>query len=292
MSQPPLDAFAGLLAELIEVGRVSRSRISARARRKLAPLFVAEALIEERSGAGLAIIVDKPEVLTRFAAHQYPNGLMATTQGGFGPRTASLHGHADTKAGGGLDREVVVLRAFGDTTISLREGKVNVGALTRQLGCAAFVLDESDYPILVGTVAVVENPEFFFDFERSGVVVDAAILANGRMSARLIGWLASDALAQAQILHCGDYDPVGLDEYVRLRRAAGGRVRLYLPDNLEALFARYRNPSLVENSPAIKHKLGASDDPEVRYVLELIKRFDGGLEQEALLIGMEDTSVQ
>lgn len=283
MSQSQLDAFAGLLAEMMEVGRVPCSRVSARARRDLAPLYAANALREERSGAGQAVIVDKPEVLARYVARKYPNGLTVTTQDGFGPRTASVHGYADTKAGGGLDREVVVLRAFGDTTISFRGNVINVGALTRQLGCAAFVLDEVDYPVLVGIVAVVENPEFFFDFERSGVVADTAILASGRMSARLIGWLASNALAQAQILHCGDYDPVGLAEYVRLKRAAGERARLYLPDNLETLFARYRNPSLVENSPAIKHKLGTSNDPDVLYVLELIKRFDGGLEQEALL---------
>ncbi len=261
-----------------------RTRISARAKRELAPLYAAGALRENRSGSGLAIIVDKPEVLARYAVRKYPNGLTATAQEGIGPRTASVHGYADTKVGGSLDREVVVLRAFGDTTISLRGYEINVGVLTRQLGCVAFVLGEVDYPVLVGTVAVVENPEFFFDFERSGVVADTDILASGRMSARLIGWLASDALAQAQILHCGDYDPVGLAEYLRLKRAMSGRVRLHMPDNLEAMFARYRNHALVEDSPAIKRKLEASNDPDVRCVMELIKRFDGGLEQEALLI--------
>ncbi len=281
---PPLDPFAGLLSELIKSGRVPRSRIGKPARRRLEPLFAATALKEERSGAGAVIVVRNREVLTAFAARCYPNGLEQLDSSSAGPRAASLMAYGDTKASGeGLDREIVLVRGFGVATGTILGRTVDIGAVTREMGCAAFVLSERDRPGLEGVVALIEGPEVFLDFERTDIKADIIILYNGRISCRMIEWLASPEMAKALFLHCPDYDPVGLDEFARAKRALGDRVRLYIPENIEDLFAASRNVKIVEDNAAIKYRLAAHHNNQIQQILRLIDRYGVGLEQEAIL---------
>lgn len=282
---PPLDPFAGLLSELIETGRVPRSRIGKPARRRLEPLFAAEALKEERSGAGAVVVVRNREVLIAFVARCYPSGLeQPVLPNGAGPRAASLMAYGDTKASGeGLDREIVLVRGFGAATGTILSRTVDIGAVTREMGCAAFVLSEKDRPGLEGVVALIEGPEVFLDFERTGIKADIAILYNGRISNRMIEWLASPEMAKASFLHCPDYDPVGLDEFARAERALGDRIRLHIPENIEELFAASRNVKIIEDNAAIKYRLAANPNEEIQKVLRLIDRYGVALEQEGLL---------
>ena len=70
-----------------------------------------------------------------------------------------------------------------------------------------------------------------------------------------------------------DYDPVGLDEFTRLRERLGARVQLHVPENLAFLFKHHANGELRQSQMA-----------EVRIVLAVIEKHNAGLEQEALLI--------
>ncbi|MBZ0131033.1 MAG: hypothetical protein K8F53_00305 [Rhodocyclaceae bacterium] len=283
---PPLDPFAGLLSELIKSGRVPRSRIGKPARRRLKPLFAAEALKEERSGAGAVVVVRNREVLVAFAARCYPGGLdQPASPSDAGPRAASLMAYGDTKASGeGLDREIVLIRAFGAATGTILGRTVELGAVTREMGCAAFVLSEKDRPGFEGVMALIEGPEVFLDFERTGIKADIVILYNGRISNRMIEWLASPEMAKASFLHCPDYDPVGLDEFARVERALGDRIRLYIPEKIEELFAASRNVKIIEDNAAIKYRLAAHPNVGIQNVLRLIDRYGVGLEQEVLLL--------
>jgi hypothetical protein len=92
-------------------------------------------------------------------------------------------------------------------------------------------------------------------------------------------------MRKARVLHFGDYDPVGLDEYLRLREACPGRAELYLPQGLERLFARYSKPGLLRGTEAVLRRLRDCGLPEVRRVVDLMDRHGAGLEQEALLLG-------
>jgi hypothetical protein len=101
-----------------------------------------------------------------------------------------------------------------------------------------------------------------------------------------MGWLATTPESGVETLwHCGDYDPVGLSEYLRLRAIPqlGDRVKFYVPENLETLF-RFSKPELFD-----KQYTGAlsgwmqSDDATLRRVASLISTHSAGLEQEVLL---------
>jgi hypothetical protein len=89
-----------------------------------------------------------------------------------------------------------------------------------------------------------------------------------------------------QLLHLPDYDPVGLDEFTRLRERLGPRVQLHLPANLADLFQHHANVDLLQkpSTQLLLAKLRQSQIAEVRTVLALIEKHNAGLEQEALLI--------
>ena len=94
-------------------------------------------------------------------------------------------------------------------------------------------------------------------------------------------------MVRASILHCGDYDPVGLDDYLRVKTACPGRTTLYLPANLEDLLVRYGKKELLQSSTAVLARLRKIEDQEVRQIVRLLDQHGVGLEQEALLLGTE-----
>ena len=63
-------------------------------------------------------------------------------------------------------------------------------------------------------------------------------------------------------------------------------VALHLPSEIEARFVRFSNPELLAkaNSQAMLAQLRRSESAAVRRVVEMIDRYNAGLEQEALLI--------
>ena len=88
------------------------------------------------------------------------------------------------------------------------------------------------------------------------------------------------------LLHLPDYDPVGLSEFQRLHARLGKRVVLHLPADLETRFTKFSNRELLEkgNSQAMLVQLRRSDLSAIRRVIELMDRYNAGLEQEALLV--------
>jgi hypothetical protein len=117
-----------------------------------------------------------------------------------------------------------------------------------------------------------------------GVAAGVAVYASGRLSDLALQWLGSPELSQCRFIHCGDYDPVGLDEFLRLKKVVGDRARLHIPANLCALIATYGRPELLGDSQGVLKRLRGSADPDVRKVVEILNETGCGLEQEALLI--------
>ena len=90
--------------------------------------------------------------------------------------------------------------------------------------------------------------------ERILPTVDAALRTVGRTDQRVLAWLA--AQPDVNVTHVGDYDPVGLSEYQRVRAAFGDRAQFRVPKNLEELVARYGQVLLLEYSGAVYQHLG------------------------------------
>jgi len=158
-----------------------------------------------------------------------------------------------------------------------------VGELTAIAGGASIVLADGIVWEFAGTVATIENAETFWRYEQVLPNVDLAIFTQGRMSERKLAWLASSLMAEARYIHWGDYDPVGITEYLRLLAACPDRVQMYCPPNLEELLSKFGKPALITEQTKTLDSLRDSHDNTVQKLVTLFDRYGRGLEQELLL---------
>lgn len=286
--QTPLDAFAGLLAELTANGAVAASRVTNKARDRLTPLFSADVLVEVRAGAGRRIEVRDASTLEQFVVRHYPAGLIcdAAPVEGLDRRTQALVRYRDSKALGGLDFEIVEYRLSGVSPLMI--GGFPIGRSSANGSLGAFVLYDTrnaDREIqFSGVVATVENPTVFIRYDWAAAGVDLAIATYGRMSRRLVDWLVSESMRGARVVHFGDYDPVGLSEFCRLNALLEGRCSLFVPDQIEHLFLKYSDRELLSRSAGLLPALQQSRHVDVQRMLRLMAEYGGALEHEALLI--------
>jgi len=176
------------------------------------------------------------------------------------------------------------LRAGSQRDVLSRDGKfLPLVEWCQVANVAAIRLDDLYQWEGSGTISVVENLEVFLHFEKLGVETDLIYYAAGKLSERVLAWLSSPGLKTCQIIHFGDYDPVGIDEYLRLKRACPGRVKMYVPDDLESLMLRYGKADLLESSKSVLMRLREEKDETASKIISLMDRYNCGLEQEILL---------
>ena len=272
------DSVARVLLELIGKGYVTRSELGSRARSALEPLFDAGALKEERRGNGWRIVTANPDAVRNFIDAVYPRGLGAA-EGGL-DRTEAVATFRDSKRGANLSGEPVLIRGFSEAPLVSQKGPLDVKGVTDLSGSACFVIsDKTQWRYKGNRVALIENLEPFLRFEERFKDFDAAIYCAGRMSERFLKWLESQSF---DIVHFGDYDPVGLQEYLRLKQRYSGRVDFFVPKNLRELVRRYGKRDLLRDSTAILSGLRRQQDEIVKEVLQCLEDFGAGLEQEIL----------
>lgn len=279
------DAFARLLKRMLEDDRVPYSQVSTRSENKLRSLLDAGVVRKTRRGSGFVLEVIDAGMLRSFLQQKYPETDFPVD---VSPRARSAGSLRNAKRAGRTDREPVLLRAFRPTICQNGDVRFDLRGRTRETGATCLVLHEEESWSLSGRIAVVENLECFLHFEKMGVSVDAALYASGRLSGRVLQWLRSSAMAGCTFRHCGDYDPVGLDEYRRLRTAVGDRAQLHVPDDLRGLLGTYGRSDLIAHSSSTLQRLRTADDPDVRRVAALLDETGRGLEQEALLLRSGD----
>ncbi len=277
-------ALARVLVQLLESGSLPLSKVSARVQVDLKGLVDAEVLAVARHGAGRRYLVLQEGALQGVAERLFPEGLdAALTQAQ--SRREAVRNRRDAKAARAADTEAVLLRGMPGAVLRRGDEELEIGAWTRRAGYAALELGAGDAWDFQGLVVVVENLEPFRWVE---TVVPAllakggiAVYAGGRMSGRMLGWLARLAGEGCRVLHWGDYDPVGMDEFLRLKSACGGRAELVMLEDLEGLFQGYAKAELLSGNAAVLARLRGCGDDEVEMVVGLMDRFGGGVEQEA-----------
>lgn len=276
---------AQILIKLHKFGSVAASQLSNASKQYLRPLLETEVLVEEKKGRGLAILVNNYKALDAFIKKDFPHGLEP--------------GHTDTvtrsqavsywrnSKHGDLTSEPVFINAKKGQVLTKDSKVLPIGQLTEIAGMATFLLgeDSDNYWQFDGTIAIVENYEVFTNWQKINIPADIAIWAAGRISKRIIDWLKSQKMQICNIIHCGDYDPVGLDEFRRLDAQIGKRASLYVPSNIGDLFSKYANPLLLkkQSSSKVLERLRSYSHPEIIEVVKLIDSYNGGLEQEILL---------
>ncbi len=278
--------LAKILKRLSEQGAMPASDLSGTHRQTLNALFATEILLDVRKGRGYCVTIHKGEAFSAFIAKHCPEGLSDSDIGVLS-RTEGIAKLRNSKQGR-LNSEVVMVSAKPGQVLVRGRDQLEVGHLTEMAGVASLVLDEgkSDHWQFLGHIVSVENYANFIHWQRMGIEADIAIWTAGRISDRVIRWFKSLAMQGCTFEHSGDYDPVGLDEFLRLKKSlTGDRVTLFVPKDIEMLFERYANRTLLHNkiAAALLKRLRKSRDPEVRRIVSLMNKNNGGLEQEILL---------
>lgn len=282
------DGLIHTLARLLETGSVPWSGVSGKQRDQLRSLREAGVLTVERSGGGRRLAVQNEEVVWQFAEKKYPAGLDAARAAAKSGRDSSLPASEavahfrDAKRGAAGD-EVLLFRGAPGATVTYEGVPFRVGQLTETAGVAAVVLGSDTSISIEEPLAVVENREAFLRFEDLGTTARLACLGGGVLSTRMVEWLSALDTGTGEIIHCPDYDPVGLSDFQRLHDACGARVRLFWPDRLEALLERYGKSDLYKDNAARLDRLADASHPDIQRLLRLLHRHGQGLEQEILL---------
>ncbi|MCP4450133.1 MAG: hypothetical protein GY809_01620 [Planctomycetes bacterium] len=226
--------LAKILKRLSEQGAMPASDLSGTHRQTLNALFATEILLDVRKGRGYCVKINKGEAFSAFIAKHCPEGLSDSDIGVLS-RSEGIAKLRNSKQGR-LNSEVVMVSAKPGQVLVRGRDQLEVGHLTEMAGVASLVLDEGkpDYWKFLGHIVSVENYASFIHWRRMGIEADIAIWTGGRISDRVIRWFKSSAMQGCTFEHSGDYDPVGLDEFLRLKKAlTGDRVTLFAPMTLK-----------------------------------------------------------
>jgi hypothetical protein len=273
------------LANLLAAGALPKTACSAVLLQTLQPLIQAGVVVEERSGGGRRLAVRDAAALRQFMRRHFPNTPMGEDDTS---RMAGVVRFRDSKTFASDTPEILSVRAWVEDAL-LKAGKpAGAAGASSEHGVFAFLLN--DHYSLRGPCALVENPAVFTQFERLRLPVGLVILSGrGSASGRLLEWLGANDAPGFSLLHLPDYDPVGMDEFRRLRARLGDRVHLHVPDDLAERFARFSNRGILRkaNNQALLANLRKSKLAEVARVVALIDSNNACLEQEALLLPAE-----
>jgi hypothetical protein len=273
-----------VLQRLLTEGSLAESVCSRAFLRFVSSLISGSVLAWEKSGAGRRLAVRNASALANFLSQHFPNNENEVAT--MALRVQGAARFRDTKTLRGTGEEIVCVRGCRDGSLFQQGQPVSVVEPTRNHGLLAFLLRTDSLYELHGRIATVENSTVFTSFDSLNTGLSFALYARGCFSRRVLSWLARQAATGLEIIHFGDYDPVGLKEYLKLRAACGERVSLYLPEDLPALFRKYSNPKLLQRrkSQFLLQRLRKTEDRSVLKVIRLIEETNAGLEQETLLV--------
>lgn len=249
----------------------------------LAPLLATGVVERQRSGVGERLIVRRAETLSAHVERCFPGGANAAPAT---TRREAIARFRDSRIVAPDAPDLVLLRGLPGALLQSPEGTIDLAEATAGHGAFALAVADLDRFRLSGCVATIENRESFFGAERlqlRGLPASTFVLGNGRLSLRMRAWLATQTTGAnaIELWHCGDYDAAGLSDYLALR-AAGARVHLFVPENLEDLLRRHGKPTLAIGNAELDRLRRQINDPEVERVLALMAALGCGLEQELL----------
>ena len=271
------------LRELGVHENLPRSVCSAALLTVLRPLLEGGILGWERVNAGKRLRVLRSVEYDEFLSRNFPR--TSEQASGLPARIAGVARFRDSKSLINDTVEIVTVRAWGNEVLCLRNEAIGAAEATERHGVFSFLLDPPQHS-LQGRCALVENPTVFAAFEELDLAIPLVVYGHGRISRRLLSWMAQHSGPDFHLLHLADYDATGLSDFSRLRKALGERVTLHHPENLPALFEEFGRRDLVEKRSSQRLLSCLRDSPyaEVRDVTQLIDKFTCGLEQESLLI--------
>ena len=284
---------AELFAELLESGSLSASSVdrgSSETKAQFAKLSAAGIISKRRSGGGNRYEVLHPLNLQTFISSEFPSGLLAPSEF-VSNRTLGVLTKADSKTSKSLDFDLVMLRGNAklciNQAIHYLKDSHEIFPCIKITDNSLITIDKTSCKIIT-----IENPTVFAELNKiSDLEWDVAVYTAGKMSSILLNQLQQWCESGHQLTHFGDYDYVGLLEYVRIL-ARIPSANLHQPSRLDKAFIQqYGNVTLLQKQIS-QHKTlllklqalpESAQKQSLLRVYQLIQSTGKGLEQEAFL---------
>jgi hypothetical protein len=251
-----VDTNARLLDRLLNENYISVSTVkSTSAIMLFQQLEQSKIIVRRRKGSGSQFKLEHLQALQNFIIRTYPEGLRRKVGDVRPSRVQGVMQVQDSKVCKSLDFVLVNLR--GTATINYGDRTYHLEQITNRDISLSLKIDITRpclLPRAPQIILTVENPTAFVALEQ---IVEQpwqlAVYTAGKMSNMLLQQLQLWYGQHHKLIHCGDYDYVGLLEFARIL-AICPSASLYKPANLFELLQQYGNDALLKKQVK-QHKI-------------------------------------
>lgn len=233
-------------------------------------LVRSKVLGDEKSGRGRNYTINKPEHYADFIARTFPAGDIEVKN-----EIDNQRKYRNTKATTVEKERAVFLR--GSCSILLNNEEVNLSFYTTKFGLFSGILNS----LHVKKLCFVENFTSFLQAEK--------LLGNEYVYIHFYGRFPKNTILKKivcdEYLHFGDYDFVGLQEYLRAK-SAFKNATIYIPDNLDELFKKYATKRKAKDT--MYKNVKNTTEADVIHIREMILTSGDFLEQQILMDNIND----
>ena len=270
-------SLAKILKKILDEGFITGSKIPKSAQSSVDHLVSINALEQNILKRGSRYKIGNLKIFQAEISSRYPNGLESAINFEI---DSSRHLGVKSLKDAKLSR-----KKYPTVQVSIKDpSKVTIKGKNAPNGIEDFSLsvlvDSLCQWNVEGKVVLIENQEPYL--RSSSIFKDesAIICYNGRVNDKISKWINESEL---EVIICPDYDPVGLDEYWKLKSKIGPRVNIFLPESISEDF-KYSTPALLDkkkNREVLRRLANTKNlDTNASHILSLIQKWNAGLMQE------------
>lgn len=272
------NATRNVLLQLLETHRVTSSTVPISARSEIERLKDQGIIVWDRAGrGGVYTIADRGAIQTLLKNTGYHGPTEALTS-----KARAVAHHKDAHRGKD-DTLLLMLSATHEAFWYNNGVKVDLFKIVQDCGIASILIKPGDNWQTDKPLALVENMDllvhagqYFKKIEFKGSV----LYYSGWVSKRTITWLKT--LKNTPVTIFPDYDPVGINNYLTLKKALP-HLKIYIPENLPELLKRYGDPERLKTSTGRK-LIEQTKDEKALLLYSLLLKYGVGLHQEGLML--------
>ena len=266
-----------ILKKILDDGYITGSKISKSSKLSVDHLVSIKALELKILKKGSRYSIGNQEIFQAELASRYPNGLESVAD--FNAESSRHLGVKSLKDAKLSRKRYPTVQVFikNSSDVLIDDNPAPNGIEDFSLSVLVESLCQWE---VNGKLILIENQEPYLRSNSLFSEASAIICYNGRIHEKISEWIHESNMS---VMICPDYDPVGLDEYWKLKSVIGKRLQILLPDSIAEDF-QYSTPDLLDkkkNRDVLQRLANTpSLDQPAKKILSLIQKWNAGLMQE------------
>lgn len=270
-----------ILKKILDDGYITGSKIPKSAKSSVDQLVAINALELNILKRGSRYSIGNQEIFQAEISARYPEGLESVVN--FDSESSRYLGVKSLKDAKLSRKKYPTVQVFvKDSSKVIIDGK-NAPEGIEEFSLSVLVDSLCKWDVK-GKVILIENQEPYLRSKSLFSEVSAIICYNGRINDKISEWIYESKM---NVIICPDYDPVGLDEYWKLKCKIGDRLDIFLPKSISDDF-KYATSELLDKGKNREVLLRLANteslDLPAQRILELIQKWNAGLMQEIYFV--------